>query len=99
MANKKDLTTEELKKLYEDALEKSNTLGEMLRQKEKEEKEIREAKLALEKESRKEEVDDAFNNYKTLLSAYIKDYGSFTVTNPNDDFFKSLFDQSWPWWL
>ena len=44
MANKKDLTTEELKKLYEDALEKSNTLGEMLRQKEKEEKEIREAK-------------------------------------------------------
>lgn len=99
MANKKDLTTEELKKLYEDALEKSNTLGEMLKQKEKEEKEAREAQLALEKEARKEEVDDAFNNYKKLLSAYIKDYGSFTVTNHNDDFFKSLFDQSWPWWL
>ena len=85
MANKKDFTIEELKKMYEDSLKESNALGEMLRQKEKDEEDRKKAQLALEKENRKKEVDEAFENYTKLLKAYIKDYGSYHTTSDDCD--------------
>ena len=95
MANKKDFTIEELKKMYEDSLKESNTLGEMLRQKEKDEEDRRKAQLALEKENRKKEVDEAFENYRTLLKAYIKDYGAYAMTTDTswcpESFWPSFF--------
>jgi hypothetical protein len=92
MEKKKDFTIEELKKMYEDSLKESNTLGEMLRQKEKDEEDRKKAQLALEKEARKKEVDEAFDTYNELLKAYIKDYGSYSTTYANDyDFFPGKF--------
>lgn len=95
MENKKDFTIEELKKMYEDSLKESNTLGEMLKQKEKEEEDKKQAQLALEKETRKREVDDAYEVYSRLLKAYIEDYGSYTTISTNDNIiFPNLFSRS-----
>ena len=93
MANKKDFTLEELKKMYADSLKESNTLGEMLKQKEKEEEDRKKAQLALEKETRKKEVNDAFDNYIKLRDAYMKDYGNYTYTTSsiNDNLLNALY--------
>ena len=97
MTNKKDFTVEELKKMHTDLLKEANTIGEMLKQKEKEEKEKKKAQLALEKESRKKEVDDAFEQFYKLKKAYIKDYGGWDITRDIDDniftnsFFRGFF--------
>ena len=77
MPNKKDLTIEELTKQCEEAKKNFETLSEQLKKAKKEEQERREAQLALEKETRKKEVDDALANYRTLVNAYIKDYGVY----------------------
>lgn len=93
MANKKDLTIEELKQACEEAKQKFETLSEQLQKAQQEEEEKREAQLALEKEARKTEVDEAFNNYVKLLKTYIKDYGPYKiVTSPDDsDWFPNVF--------
>lgn len=86
MKEKKDFTIEELEKQCEDAKKKYETLNEQLKKAQQEEKEKREAQLALEKETRKAEVDGAFDNYTKLLKAYIKDYGPYKITTTTDDF-------------
>ena len=92
MASKKDFTLEELKKMYNDSLKESRTIGEMLRQKENEEEERKQAQLALDKETRKKEVDKAFENYNTLLKAYVEDYGEYAVKSDTSSFSKAF----WP---
>jgi hypothetical protein len=93
MANKKDFTVEELKKMHTDLLKETNTIGEMLKQKEKEEEDKKKAQLALEKEARRKEVDEAFEKFNELQKAYIKDYGSLIITRDidNDIFPNSFF--------
>lgn len=91
MASIKDFTVEELKKMHEDAAKEYETIGEMLKQKEQEEKEQKEAQLALEKEARQKEVDDAFKNYSKLLKAYIRDYGSYIKATEAEGFFPNEF--------
>jgi heterodisulfide reductase subunit C len=95
MVDTKDFTVEELKKMHEDLIQESNTIGEMLKKKMQEEEERKEAQLALEKESRKKEVDDAWEKYHKLLKAYIEDYGSYAQTTDTDwfpnSFWKSFF--------
>ena len=81
MENKKDFTIEELKKMYEDSLKESNTIGEMLRQKEKDEEDRKRAELALQKEARKKEIDEVLEKYNQLVKAYIKDYGTYHHTS------------------
>jgi antirestriction protein len=81
MANKKDYTIEELRKMYADSLKESKTIGEMLRQKEKDEEDRKKAQLALEKETRKKEVDEALENFRNLVNAYIKDYGTYDTAS------------------
>lgn len=93
MASKKDFTIEELKKLYEDSLKESNTLGEMLKQKEKEEEDKKKAQLASEKEARQKELDDAINNARELLQKWMKDYGAYGYSGNAD---RTLFDFLWP---
>ena len=85
MDNKKELTIEELKKLHHDLLNETNTVGVLLKQKVQEEEDRKKAQLALEKETRKKEVDEAFDNYSKLLKAYIKDYGVYSSTTYADD--------------
>ena len=67
MANKKDFTIEELEQKYAQMSEECKAIGEQIAAKKKEEKERREAELALAKELRKKEVDEAFENYNNLL--------------------------------
>lgn len=94
MLSEKDFTVEELKKMHEDLIKESNTIGEMLKQKEQEEEDRKKAELALEKEKRTQEVCDAYKNANKLLKAYIKDYGSYIrATTPEEahGFFPSFF--------
>lgn len=71
-------TLEELKKEYK-------ALGEEIAQKEKAEAEEREARLVAEKAARREKVKLAEKNYRELLTAYMKDYGSYYSTEAVDD--------------
>ena len=69
----KELTLEEMKKDYE-------ALGKKIAQKEKAEAEERKAKLAAEKAARREEVRLAEKTYRELVSAFVKDFGSYSST-------------------
>lgn len=80
----KELTLEEMKNKYK-------ALGEEIAKKEKAEAEEREARLVAEKAARREEVKLAEKNYKELLTAYVKDYGSYCSTESNDDSISNLF--------
>lgn len=93
MSTKKEYTIEELEAQYKLAEEKRNALKQQIEQKKREEEELREAKLALEKDARKKEVDEALTKYKTLLKAYMNDYGMYSYASPDDgfDLFSSKF--------
>lgn len=93
MVSKKDFTIEELKKMHEDAIKECNTIGEMLKQKEKDEEDKKKAQLALEKENRKKELDDATENARKLLQKWIQDYGSYGYSGNTNE---SLFNLLWP---
>ena len=64
---KKEMTTEELQKMYQD-------LGAELARRAQAEKD----KIRAEKETRYKEVIDAYENFEELRSKYVEDYGSFT---------------------
>ena len=87
-SKKKSINIEELKKQYEEAKNNFETLGEQLKKAKQEEEDRKKAQLALEKEARKSEVSEAWDNYSKLLKAYIKDYGSYTkiTSSKSDDF-------------
>lgn len=85
MKNEKVFTIEELKAQYE-------ALGKKIAEKEKAEAEEREAKLTAEKEARKAEIETVEKRLGELISAYIKDYGSYNRTKThNDDRFPYLW--------
>lgn len=57
-----------------------------------EEEKAKKAKLDAEKEARKKEVDDALQNYKKLIAAYMNDYGIYSFKSDDDfDIFNSKF--------
>jgi hypothetical protein len=78
----KDMKTEDLRKLYQD-------LEAELERREQEEKN----KLKAEKDARKKEVDEALEKYKTLLKAYMDDYGIYSYAADENifDLFSSKF--------
>ena len=86
MSTKKEYTIEELEAQYKLAEEKRNALKQQIEQKKKEEEELREAKLVLEKDTRKKEVDEELEKCKKLLKAYIDDYGIYSCTTDGDAF-------------
>lgn len=84
--DKKELTIEELEAQYK-------ALGEQLTKRKKEEEDRKQAKLALEKDSRHKEIEEVAKHYCELVKAYQKDYGCYyycaTETNSthgNTDF-------------
>ena len=93
MSTKKEYTIEELEAQYKLAEEKRNALKQQIEQKKKEEEELREAQLAKEKDARKKEVDEALEKYKTLLRAYMRDYGAYSYISDDNifDMFNSKF--------
>lgn len=94
-AKKKVVSVEELKRQCEEAKKNFETLYEELKKAEQEEKEKREAKLALEKEARKAEVDKAYETYRKLVNDYVNDYGSYSTVTGTDDFVAGLFSRPW----
>lgn len=97
MSTKKEYTIEELEAQYKIAEEKTKALKQQIEQKKKEEEELKEAQLALEKEARKKEVDDAIVKCKTLIKEYMHDYGVYSFTsNDDDEIFNSRF-WNWVW--
>ena len=98
MANKKDLTTEELRNAVEEAKKNFEMLNKQLNQAIKEEEDKKKAQLALEKDSRKKEVDDALNNCKELLNAYVRDYGIYS-SDTYRDLSSILLGKPWQWWF
>lgn len=93
MSTNKEFTIEELETQYKLAEEKRNALKKQIEQKKKEEEELREAQLALEKDARKKEVDEALKKYQKLLRAYMDDYGAYSFSNDESvfDLFSSKF--------
>lgn len=87
--NKKPINIEELTKQTEDAKKTFEALNEQLTKAKQEEADRRKAQLALEKETRKKEVEEAFDKYNQLLQDYIRDYGSYSTTRGSHD----------GWWL
>lgn len=93
MSAKKEYTIEELEAQYKKTEESQKALKAQIDQKKREEKELREAKLALEKDARKAELDEALKKYKRLLRAYMNDYGIYSYTSDDNilDMFSSKF--------
>lgn len=94
MERKKTTTkVENIKQQYEDAKKAFEELGVQLKLAQQEEEEKRQVQLALEKENRRKELDDAIKNAHHLLQEWLKDYGSYGYSNNAD---KTLFDMLWP---
>jgi chromosome segregation ATPase len=93
MSTKKEYTIEELEAQYNLAEEKRNALKQQIEQKKREEEELKKAKLTAEKDARKKEVDKALEKYKTLLKAYMDDYGIYSYATDENifDLFSSKF--------
>ena len=94
MANKKDYTNEELQKAVEEAKKNYEMLNEQLTIAKQEEEDRRKAQLALEKEARTKEVDEAYDNYVSLLNKYVEDYGSYSIVREHS----KAFDP-YKWWF
>lgn len=67
--------------------------------KKREDEERKKTELALAKEERKKEVEDARKNYQTLLKAYIEDYGSFSINTSSDDWVSIVGNKPWYGWF
>lgn len=80
MANK-EKTLEELKVEAELAQKAYELAWKAEEQKKKAEEEKKRAALVAEKEKRYAEVEEARKKYKDLFSAYVKDYGYYTITD------------------
>ena len=90
MAEKK--TLEQLKAEAEKAQKAYDNAMLALAKKEKEEAELKEAKLAAEKEKRRKEIQDLEDKLLELQSAYIRDYGSYyTAKSYEKDGITSFF--------
>lgn len=92
MSTKKEYTIEELTQQCEEAKKNFERLNKLIEEKKREEKELREAQLALEKDARKKEVDDAIAKCKALVKAYMHDYGIYSFSSTDgDSIFSSKF--------
>ena len=97
MADKK-LTVEELEQKVENAKKAFDSLNEQLQKQKKEEEEKRLSELALVKEVRQKEVEDALNNYTKLLKEFVKDYGAISISNKGD-WFPFFHNGNYHWWF
>lgn len=89
---KREMTLEELKEKYKAMTEEYDTLGQQIKQKEKEAEDKRRAELAIEKEARQKEIEDAYDKYRVLVKRFIKDYGALSFKVPASDYF-----DLWSW--
>ena len=83
--NKKEMTIEELEKLYAEMEEKYKDLGKKLSQKKQEEENRKKAQLVAEKDARYKEIEEVYEHLTQLIKDYIKDYGSFSFKRDYKD--------------
>lgn len=96
MENKNKMTLEELEKQYNEAAEKYESISKAYAVKKKEEDEKKREALAIEKEIRKKEIEEAEEHLCSLIAAYIKDYGSYSTTRSYHD---GDFPYLWHWFF
>ena len=96
---KREMTIEELKKELAELTTKKKCIEEQIEKKKQDVEERRMAQLALDKEKRKKEMDEAYDNYCTLVNAYIRDYGNYSVTTTNSTYTNDSLNNPWAWWL
>jgi hypothetical protein len=94
---KREMTIEELEKEYTKITEERQNIEKVLKQKKQDEEARRTAQLALDKEKRRKEIEEAYDNYITLVNTYVRDYGSYsTITSTSNDLGR-LFSNFWEW--
>ena len=96
---KREMTIEELEKEYVKITEERQNIERALKQKKQDEEDRRVTQLALDKEKRKKELDEAYENYIALANAYARDYGSYSIVTSNTLSSNSLLHDPWAWWL
>lgn len=68
--------------------------------KKREEEDRKKAELALTKENRKKEIEDALEHWRKLMRAYLEDYGALSISkNVINDFEPFFANRPWHWWL
>jgi hypothetical protein len=93
----KKLNIEELEKQCLEAEKNFKTLHDQLTKAKKEEEDTKQAKLAAERDARYQEVMDAKDKYRQLVSAFINDYGAIIIENNSDDW--QFLDKPFRWWF
>ena len=94
MVKNEEKTLEQLKAEYEQAQKAFNDKKAEIEKQEAEATERKKAKLALEKNNRKEEIKKAKRYYLDLVKQYLDDYGSYEDScqyEDGDDFLSFLF--------
>lgn len=81
--------------IYDDVQNRMNCEMKCLKKKQEEEKKAAEAKKKAEKDARKKEVDEAFENLIKLHDAYIEDYGYYEYER-NDIDKSTISMPHWP---
>lgn len=65
-----------------------------------EEEKLKKEQLAAEKEIRMKEIEEAEKHYRELLTAFVKDYGSYSATRDYTDDDNLLFSvKPWRWFI
>lgn len=81
----KNYSIEELEEKYKACIHQSEMIRKQIDEKKKEE----EMKLAKIKDTRKKEIDQAIETARELISAYNKDYGTYSFEDDNEDIYHS----------
>lgn len=96
---KREMTIEELEKEYAKITEERQKIEKVLKQKKQEEEDRRIAQLALDKEKRQKEVEEAYDHYIKVATAYIKDYNVTSVTSKWDGTLEISDKNPFSWWF
>ena len=83
--NSREMTIEELEKLYAEAEEKYKDLSKQLSQKKQEEENRKKAQLTAEKDTRYKEIEEVCEHLCQLIKDWTKDYGTFSFKRDYKD--------------
>ena len=67
--------------------------------KKQEEEDRKKAELILAQDTRKKEIEAAYENYRKLLKDYIKDYGAISISSNSDDWISFSGLKPFSWWF
>ena len=81
----KDFSITELEQKCKELGDQYEDMKKILKEKKQEEENKKQEKLRAEKEVRKKELDEAFENWNKLRKEFIKDYGYYS-TSVNESF-------------